>query len=348
MESKNNENTEAPKQSTSWWKLLLSLAFGIFLVWFAFQGCDLEQIKANLKNLDYPFLGLVFLFGLTAHLIRAIRWIWLLKPVADRNISLWNSFYGVIIGYAVNVVIPRGGEVARLVAISKMEKLPWAAVLPTMFIDRILDLVALVVLIGISLTMLPQSVIDANSWLVPGGIAMLVVSVVALGLLPKTHSIISWFTRIDAVDKMLPEQIKEKLGELSKQFDKGTKSLLDPVAYPIIGGFTALMWFCYGLAFYFMLFAFHIQDKVGVKNTLITLTIGSAGNLVPTPGSVGSFHVLVKETLVMTSQIDMNLALAYATVLHIMSYIVSTCVPAAFCVAINAFRSSSKATENKA
>lgn len=336
MEADKTDNPQNPEQKTSWLKLLLALLLGLGLLWFAFKDCDFEMILANLKDLDIFYLVVVFITGLLSHIVRALRWIWLLKPVADRSISLWNSFYATIVGYAVNVVIPRGGEVARLVAISRMEKLPWAAVLPTMFIDRLLDIASLVILIGVSLTILPKQILDEMPWLVPGGATMAFISVVALVLLPRTHSILSWLQKQPLIDKILPQPIKEKLSELSAQFDRGTKSLLDPVAYPVIALFTAAMWLFYGLNFYFMLFAFHIQDKVGVKNCLLTFTIGSSGNLIPTPGTIGTFHVLVKESLVKTAHIDPNLAAAYATVLHLMCFIVVTCVPAAVCVAVNA------------
>lgn len=344
MEAKKNATEAIPSQNTNWLKFLLALALGLILLWFAFKDCDLNAIGENIKGLNVFYIVVVFFTGLLSHVVRALRWIWLLKPVAERNVSLWNSFYAVIIGYAVNVAIPRGGEVARLVAMSKMEKLPWASVLPTMFIDRLLDIAALVILIGLSLTVLPQSVLKEMPWLVPGGLSMLVISVIAIVLLPQTNKIITWFKSLSFVDKALPDGIKEKLSELSLQFDRGTKSLLDPVAYPVIGFFTALMWFLYGLNFYFMLFAFNLQDKVGIKNCLITFTIGSSGNLIPTPGTIGTFHVLVKETLVKTAHIDPNLAATYAAVLHLVCFIVVTCVPAAICVLIN---TALKAQENK-
>lgn len=347
MEAKEAEKSNQPSQSTNWLKVLVALILGLGLLWFAFKDCDFEKIKKNLQNLDMLYVYLICVSGVLSHLIRAARWIWLLKPVAGRNISLWNSFYAVILGYAVNVVVPRGGEVARLVSISKMEKLPWASVLPTMFIDRILDLVSLVVLIGISLTLLPANVLETLPWLVPGGIAMLVFSVIGLLLLPKTHAILTWILNIEKVSSMLPDAIKEKLKQLSEQFDQGTKSLSDPIAYPIVAGFTFLMWTLYGLNFYLMLFAFHIQDKVSIKNCLITLTIGSAGNVIPTPGTMGTFHLLVKETLVRTASLDPDLALSYAFMLHILCYVVVTCVPAAFCVAIDvAIKSRKKADQS--
>ena len=346
MASPEIELKSEPKQTTSWWKLLLAVLLGLGLLWLAFKDCNFEELKSYLNNLNLFWIIVCFVVGVISHLVRAVRWIWLLKPIADRKVSLWNSFYAVIVGYAVNVAIPRGGEVAGLVAISKMEKLPWAAVLPTMFIDRILDLFALVVLIGISLTLLPKEYLNSMPWLIPGGVVMLIASTIALVLLPKADAIISWFANKEWVKKILPATLIEKLIELSSQFDKGTKSLVDPIGYPVIGFFTAFMWFLYGLNFYLMLLAFNIADKVGFKNTLISLTIGSAGNLIPTPGSSGSFHLLVKGALVETSHLNENLALAYATILHLVTFVIVPCIPAAICLAINGYLSSKDSKQN--
>jgi uncharacterized protein (TIRG00374 family) len=281
---------------------------------------------------------MVAMSALMSHFLRAWRWVTLLSPLSDKKISLWNSFCAVMVGYAVNVVIPRGGEVARLVSISRTERLPWAGVLSTMFIDRLLDIALLVFLLGFTLTVLPANVTNEFPWLAKGGIGLTVLTVLGLLALPFMSSVIKFVLGQAFIKNKLPEHVFIAITKLSDQFDMGTRSLKSPVAYPAIAILSLLIWFFYWLNFYLMIYAFGLESKVSLAQCLTVFTIGSVGVLVPTPGSVGSFHFLVSQAMVMVSGVDKDQALAYATVLHILCFVLVTMIPAAICVAIQSSR----------
>lgn len=337
------QEAELPKQERpAIWKLLVMLVLAVALLYFAFRGCDLEKIAEYIKQVDPTYFVLVFFSSLVSHVIRAVRWVVLLKPVADRNVSLWHSFYAIILGYAVNVVVPRGGEVVRLVQLSRLEKLPWAGVMPTMLIDRLIDIAVLAFLLGLTLTVLPASVLQSLPWLVPSGVCMLIAAAIGLILLPK----LSWFFRkilsIGLIARMLPEKIASAVDTKMSEFDKGSKCLSDPIAYPLIAVLSVLMWFFYWLNFYLMLYAFNLQGRVGPIDCLVAFTVGTVGVLVPTPGSAGGFHLLVQQGLMLTSGLDKEQALAFAAVLHVNNFIITTCVPAAICMLIQSLRQKSR------
>jgi uncharacterized protein (TIRG00374 family) len=317
-------------------KQLIGIAVAGLLLWLAFRGTDFQALWNNMRTVQPFYLAMVTLSGLMSHFLRAWRWVILLGPLSDRKISLWNSFCAVMIGYAVNVVIPRGGEIARLVSISKTEKLPWAGVLSTMFIDRLLDIAMLVFLLGFTLVVLPSNFTTSLPWLVPTGRTLTVATIAGLLVLPFMGTIIHWLLSRPIVKSKVPEHALEAVSRLAEQFDLGTKSLKNPVKYPAIAILSLLIWCFYWLNFYLMLFAFGLQGKVSAEQCLTVFTIGSIGVLVPTPGSVGSFHFLVSQGLVMVAGLNKDLALAYATVLHILCFVIVTCVPAAICVAIQA------------
>ena len=78
-----------------------------------------------------------------------------------------------------------------------------------------------------------------------------------------------------------------------------------------------------------MIQAFHLSAAVDAVKCLIVFTIGSASMLVPTPGGVGSFHVLITQTLMAVApSIPYEQALAFATYLHILSLVLISCVTA--------------------
>lgn len=324
----------APAAKNSLGKQLIGVVLAIGFLWLAFGRVNMQELFSYMTRLDPLFLFYMFLCGVVSHLVRAARWLIFLAPIAQRRLSLWNSFCAVIYGYAVNVVIPRGGEVARLVSIARSEELPWAGVLPTMFIDRLLDIACLVGLLGLSLVFLPENVRREAGLLVPAGAAMCVCVVVGLALLPFAGSLLRRLLALPALASKLKAEHQEALQNLARQFDLGTKSLTNLAVLPGVIALSVLIWFFYWLNFYLIVLAFHLQDKVSLEQSLAVFTLGSVGVLVPTPGSVGSYHFLISQGLVKLCGMNATQALAFATVLHFFCFVVITCLPAAFCFVV--------------
>jgi len=311
-------------------KQIIALLAACFLVWLSFRGAHLSEVLKYAAQVNPFFLGLMCVSALLSHLVRAWRWLILMRPL-KANISLWHSFCAVIYGYAVNIAIPRGGEIVRLVTISKMESLPWAAVLPTLLIDRLLDLVTIAILIGFTLIALPADIFKTMPWLYPSGITITISSLALLLILPKLSPLLSFILSIPNIKRLIPKALNEKIDDLLTQFAEGTKCLTNPLTYPIIALSTVAIWFCYWLNFYFVLLAFSLDKTLTLGKGLLLFTVSSLGSLVPTPGCVGGFHLLVSKCLVLIFGINQDLALAFATVLHAFAFVITICVAAFLC-----------------
>jgi hypothetical protein len=327
-------------------KQIIALAIACLLVWLSFRGANLNKVLTYAAQANPFFLGLMCLSALLSHLIRAWRWLIFLRPIKD-NVSLWHSFCAIIYGYAINIVVPRGGEIVRLITISKMENLPWAAVLPTLLIDRLLDLVAIAILIGFTLIALPADMLKTMPWLYPSGITITISSLALLLIMPKLSPLLSFVLSTPSIKKLLPEPLSLKFNALLIQFAEGTKCLTSPTTYPIIALSTIAIWFCYWLNFYFVLLAFNLSNTLTLGKGLMLFTISSLGSLVPTPGCVGGFHFLVSQCLVLIFDLDKDLALAFATVLHAFAFMITICLAALLCFSWNIFKNNSSLTNSK-
>lgn len=335
---------QAASAKPSIYKQILKQVFGIGLaalfLWLSFKDANLSQLWLEMQKLNPFWLVMVCVSGMISHVLRAVRWIIMMQPLKEERISLWNAFCALMYGYAINVVIPRGGEIARLVAIARSEKLPWAGVLPTVFIDRLLDVAMLVLMLGVTLVALPPQIKSDMPMLVPVGIGMCVATVIGLFVLPFFGKILRRIVESSFAREKLPEKTVAKIVELSAQFEVGTRSLTNPIGFPIIAFLSVAIFFCYWLNFYFMFWAFGLEKRVDIPHSLIVFAIGSIGVLVPTPGSIGPYHYSVSKSLEGASGIEPSLALAYATVLHFFCFIVLTCVPAAICFVVESIRKS--------
>ena len=314
-----------PKNVT---KQLLIAVLALGLLWFAFRGTDLQELwryAQTVKPLPVIWMVLIGIFG---NFLRSYRWTTLLRPLSATPVSQFNSFYAVSMGYAVNIAVPRGGEIVRLLSICKSEKLPWAGVLPTMLIDRLLDIAFLVALFGLTLLVLPADLLTAMPWLKPGGLLLLVGVVVGLAILPYADTLLKTLLSLKMFSR-LSDKSRSKLMALAEQFNTGTQALKSIALYPYIALLSAAIWFTYWLNFYLMVFGFGLENAIDAVECLIIFTIGSVGSLIPTPSSAGGFHVLVKEATIMTAHISPSQALAFATILHFVVMILVSVIPAA-------------------
>jgi len=124
---------------------ILPIAFGVFLIWYSISQLtpvDIEAIKNSFKTANYWWVFLSLFFGILSHFSRAYRWNFLLEPLGY-NPRFANSIMAVLVGYLVNLTIPRAGEIARATAISKYEDIPFEKAFGTIVSERIADVIML-------------------------------------------------------------------------------------------------------------------------------------------------------------------------------------------------------------
>lgn len=319
-------------------KQVLAIGFGVLFLWLAFRNANVGKIWSYASGVDPCYLLLLALSCVFSHVVRAYRWTIFLQPLTSRKVGLFNTFAAIMLGYAVNLVIPRGGELVRIVSISKSEGLPWAGVLPTMLIDRLLDIAVLCLMFAVTIPVLPAELLTKMPLLKTGGILMAAGSVFLLVVLPKISHLIRFVISIDFVKKLLPEKLFAIAEKLAEQFQEGTKSLSNLSTYPAVLVSTFVMWGFYFLNQYILLMGFHLIPKLSFVQQWIIYTVGSVGVLIPSPGSIGSFHFFVSQAMILAAGVDESLALAVATVMHLISFIIVACVCALICGMIQASR----------
>lgn len=327
-------NEKAAKQAL---KQVIGLILAGGLLYFCFKDADFNKLWHYAQEVDPKFVLAVGVTAILSHVVRAWRWTILLQPLSDKKIGLFNSFSAVMYGYAVNIVVPRGGEVARLISISKTEAIPWAGVLPTMFIDRLLDIAMLVLLLGLTISKLPSGILDPRLT-GPAGIAMCVATFAGIIVLPFVGKIGRAILATDAIKKLIPQAIYPKLDELLLQFDLGTRSLSNAGNLLAIALSSLAIWGLYWANMYLMLWAFHLEKLVDLSKSLLVFTISSVGVLVPTPGSVGSYHMLTSQSLQRIAGVNDSQSLAFAFITHLVCFIVAVCIPAAICFLVQSAR----------
>lgn len=131
-------------------KVVLPLALGSFLVWYSLSDISLEILGNYFKEANYSFIFLGLFFGILSHLSRAYRWKFMLEPLGFKP-KFINSILAVLVGYLVNLAIPRAGEISRATVMTNYEKIPFEKAFGTIVAERIADLIMMLSIVAITL-----------------------------------------------------------------------------------------------------------------------------------------------------------------------------------------------------
>lgn len=294
-------------------RLLIGVAISIASVVLVIRGIEWGTFWTALQGADYWWLvpSLAALFASVG--FKVLKWQMLLAPAGKT--SRTNVFYSISIGYLVSDVLPgRLGEVARVYTEARLDRLSPVAVLATVVADRILDVVAVALLLAVALPSanLPSWVVESGLMVGAGGAALLLLSV--LLAYPVGRGL---FLRLLAASPRFPG--KAMIEKWAEELCIGLQGLRGLGALFRIGLATLGVWLPTVLMFYFGLLAFHINAPVWAA--VLALALTNLGMVVPSsPGYIGVFHYLVVLAL-SAFGVQHEVALGYAIVIHLLGFL---------------------------
>jgi uncharacterized protein (TIRG00374 family) len=131
-------------------KIVLPLILGGFLVWYSLSKISMDVLIGYFKEANYSWIFLGLFFGVLSHLSRAYRWKFMLKPLGFKP-KFANNVLAVLVGYLVNLALPRAGEVSRALVLTNYENVPFEKGFGTIVAERIADLIMMLSIVMITL-----------------------------------------------------------------------------------------------------------------------------------------------------------------------------------------------------
>mgnify|MGYP000229960904 FL=1 len=305
-------------------RFIVGIAIAIFFLYFAFKGVKWDVFLSVFLNVNYLYIFLMLLFILLSHLFRALRWKYLLKPVKS-DTSFVNFFEATMIGYFVNNIFPRAGEVVKAYTLSNDEKISKASGLASVLLERILDIAFSLFFFGVAM-LWNKGIFERHyPWLgqaaLFSGLIIGIIFVLILILLIWQDKFVSLLSRfIGIFDRKLAVRFKDVLSS----FINGFEAIRHRGVHWQIILLSFLIYLCYIFAAYVALFAFEIERaKIGFFTALVIFVVSTVGFIIPTPGGVGSYHSLITGALVGLYGIKHEVALGYAVLTHGVGYIIN-------------------------
>ena len=124
-------------------KIVIPIGLAIYLFWTTFKNPETrKEIITSINEVNYLYIIAMLVIVMLSHASRAYRWKFLLEPLGYKT-KFSNSFFSIMIGYVVNMIIPRAGEISRAAIFSRVEKIPTEQAFGTIAAERFVDLIAL-------------------------------------------------------------------------------------------------------------------------------------------------------------------------------------------------------------
>ena len=292
-----------------------------FLFW-AFGGIGFEDLWQAITAVSPWWLVAMVVIILLTAVLRAWRWVVLLRPVAP-DVTLVDATLALTICYTVNLAIPRAGEAARALSLRWVRGANVSAVMGTIVVERVIDLLWLIVFIAASAALLPGQIEEAFPRIRPAATLALVLSVAGLAGMVVVSA---YQDRGVAFVRRLLEHVSPRLAntiaDLLSRFIHGLTALRSPSAYAEILISSLLLNMGYMLITWlsFAAFGFHEAPwNLGLEAALVVMAISSVGVVVPSPGGIGSYHFFYGNSLIRLFATPAAAAMACATVVHAVS-----------------------------
>ncbi len=270
-----------------------------------------SELKKSILALSPAWIALFFLVYFLAYLVRSYRWQKLLN-VEQKEISFSTAFRTLHLTYFVNSVTPaRLGELARIYALKKEEKIPSGKSIANITVEHILDFIIILTYSAISiLYLLHLREIPEKSYTVLG------ISFVFITLLILLAIFVIFFgDKFISKTKRISEKLYHKLTEVYQHFKEGMLTLSKKKAI-----LTQTCLYTFIIWFFEILNIFIVAKAMGLDISLwICIYAGAIALLtlaVPIlPGGFGSYEAVLSSLLVI-SGISLDKALTLALIDH--------------------------------
>ncbi len=296
-----------------WIQVVISLAVAIWIFWFLYKDIKMESLLEALQQASVFWISLSVLISVLGYGLRAWRWKHLIEADSGENLSTARSFWALMTGYLVNLLVPRAGEVARCGVLKKTDGYQVSKLLGTVILERTVDLLFLVLVILlafvaerevflellydlVSIENIYSAILDYLPLVLGGVILIFILGYWLLGRY-RDHGMV------------------QKFQHFMREFFQGLKSVQkvkSPVAFWAV---SVAIWVIYFLMMYFVAIGIPSTANLSATAVLMVMVMGSIGMVAPVQGGIGTFHALVAFIL-MTYGLTEEEGKIFAVIIH--------------------------------
>jgi len=302
--------------------LILGLVIAGLALFLAFRNVSFHAVYQSIRGLEIEYIPIAVVLFFASFVVRVYRWQVLCGAV--KSIPPRRLYSPMMIGFMGNLLPFRAGEFIRAFLLGKREDIGFSASFATIVVERIFDMISILVLFAGLLVFNPLVFVPHSGTSDPR-IASAVRSfgvmslAFCMGLVAfcyflvhqreRTVRLVHFFARV------LPRKVQQRIEEILRSFTEGLGILRDPKGILVVVLFSALLWAVIIVANYPLYYAYRIESIVPPSSLVTLLVLTCAAVMIPTPGFLGPFQLAVTFVLADLYGVDRAEAASFSLVI---------------------------------
>jgi glycosyltransferase 2 family protein len=314
-----------------------TLIAGYFVYYrWSTSGFVWQDFVTSFESVNWHWMSIALASVLVTYWGRALRWEIMLRPLTS-NTSVWRVLVATCIGFAAVVLFGRAGEAVRPFLIAKKEGVSFSSQIAAWVVERMLDLLMVLVIFGIALTQVGNSAIQhgakVQALLKAAGYAAGITGLVCLTLLIALRQFRGGVRdRLMQALSFLPGPLHIRIEKFLTAFEEGMASTRNSSFAWMLILYTILEWAVIAGSFYCSFHAFPATASLGLTDAVITLGFIAIGSIVQIPGVGGGMQLAAIVVLTEFYGVNLGAATSIALTLWINNFVII--IPVGFGLAL--------------
>ena len=279
-------------------KIILPLLLSVLFISYALEDFNYTLFIDSLKNANYLFIISSILLLIIIIFLRSLRW----KLLFTKQLKINDLYQSQLIGYMGNNIFPlRLGELLKALFLEKKSKISKYEIIGTVILERVLDLIGLIILFLILLNFSIIELVSFDS-----------IKVIYFLLIFVSLSIILSFN----LNKIKNFKFKNSSFQIIDDIISGF-STINKSNFLLSIFYTILIWLSYIIVVYLVQKSMYLN--LSFIQCILLLFLSSLVLMIPSmPGNIGTFEGSVVYTLLLFGIKD---DFGFAFILHAVSFI---------------------------
>jgi uncharacterized protein (TIRG00374 family) len=255
-----------------------------------------DRLWGSIVGASLGYLLLAILGVYLSFFVRAVRWEFFMRPI--KAASLWILFVGQILGFSSIFLVGRPGELVRPAYIAKKENVPMSAMIAIWLLERVLDIIAMVILFAAAIYFEPVNpdtprgvfaLHEMHKW---GHVLFGLTGLLILGLVLFRLKAASMTAGALKLFRSLPERPLRSFARFLHSFSEGLSVIRDwkGLAGSVVT--TAVLWAINTTIFWLIFKSVrHHMGRLPWLAAGLTLFCAALGLMVQLPGVGGGYQV---------------------------------------------------------
>lgn len=297
------------------------LTLGLIAIFL--RSADLGQVWVEIGRARWDLLAAATIVTCATYLIRALRWQYLLQPIGPTHFM--TAFRTTVIGFSATFLLPgRVGEFLRPYLLARREGLDVTACFATIIVERLLDLLTVVMLFASFVLVFDPGVAASDPRVfravVSGGFVAAAAGVAGFVTLFFLAGHPEALGRVAlGVERVLPERFAHLLSRLLTAFARGLAVVRQPRRLLITLCLSLSLWLSIAVGIWLVSRSFGMPLPYTGSFLLTALLV--VGVAAPTPGGIGGFHEMFRIGATSFYGTQNDRAVGAAIVLHAVSFV---------------------------